>query len=130
MIHALKNSFLLLIAAVGGASLLLVACTEGHPEDDDDTTPLVDCETATIPTFSEVTIWPKCTNCHASTLAGSDRGGAPPGIDYDVYASAVQYADLAVEEVEEGAMPYPDGSGVTAEEKQSLYAWAECGTPE
>ena len=102
---------------------LMLGCAEEE-------TPEIDCSTASVPHFSEVSIWPKCTNCHASTLTGADRFGAPVGIDYDTYDTAVQYADLAMEEVAEGAMPYPDGTGVTEAEKTSLYTWVQCGTPE
>lgn len=125
------------VTAIARLSVLLLplsfiaACSGG--DDDDDTTsppPSVDCSTTTVPTFSEVTIWPKCTSCHASTLTGGERAGAPPGIDYDVYASAKQYAELGMEEVEEGAMPLPGAPTATDEEKASFYAWVQCGTPE
>jgi uncharacterized membrane protein len=116
--HLTALALTAIVAAIGS----FVACGG-----DDGT---VDCETATVPTFSEVSIWPKCTNCHASTLTGGDRQGAPEGINFDNYADAVAHADKALDEVDEGAMPIPDASIVTEEEKQSLAAWVECGTPE
>lgn len=109
---------------------LISACSGGDDDDTTSPTPSVDCTTVTVPTFAEVSIWPKCTSCHASTLSGGDRAGAPPGIDYDVYASAKQYAELGMEEVEEGAMPLPGAPTATEEEKQSFYTWVQCGTPE
>lgn len=109
---------------------LVVGCS-GSSEDDDSPSdgPTVDC-TGTVPTYSEVTMWTACTSCHSSTLSGGERAGAPPGIDYDTYAGAKANADLGVSEVYEGAMPYPDGSGVTDEQKTAFYTWAKCGTPE
>lgn len=112
---------------------LSTACSgeSGDDEDDDDTTPTevptVDCS-GTVPTFSEVTIWPACTSCHASDLSGASRSGAPPGIDFDVYTSAKEYATLAVAEVESGSMPL--GGSVETSQKDSLKKWAQCGTPE
>lgn len=100
-------------------------------DDDDDTTPtetpVVDCS-GTIPTFSEVTIWPACTSCHASDLSGASRSGAPPDINFDVYTSAKDYATLAVAEVDSGSMPI--GGSVEQSQKDSLRKWAQCGTPE
>lgn len=117
----MKNPILTLLSAVA-VPLLLIGCGEDVPA--------IDCDTTDVPAYAEVSIWPSCTNCHASTLTGADRMGAPEGVDYDTYEAAVANADAAVEEVAEGKMPYPDGSGVSEEEKQSLYAWVECGTPE
>jgi len=109
---------------------LFVGCgTEGDDDTPSGDEPVVDC-TGTVPTYSEVTMWPACTSCHSSALSGGDRGGAPPGINYDTYAGAKANAALGVSEVYEGAMPYPDGSGVTDEQKTAFYTWAKCGTPE
>jgi len=104
------------------APVLLVGCEEELPE--------IDCNTVTVPTYSEVTIWPKCTSCHASTLTGDARNDAPEDVNFDTYEAAKEHAEKAVEEVFEGKMPEPDPSIITEEEKQSLYAWGLCGTPE
>jgi uncharacterized membrane protein len=89
--------------------------------------PEVDCASVTVPTYEEVTIWPQCVNCHASTLTGAYRRGAPLGIDYDTYESAKLFAQLGATEVNVGSMPFT--GTVTEEQKQSFYAWAMCGTP-
>lgn len=110
---------------VGGLAVIcfvfIVGCNKSKVDQ-------IDCATANVPTFAEVSIWPSCTNCHASTLEGVARKGAPVGVDFDHYASAKTYADAASNEVADGGMP-PSGS-VTDEQKQSLYTWAQCGTPE
>ena len=93
-----------------------------------DELPEVDCAAAPIPTFQQVTIWPKCTNCHSSTRTGADRNAAPVGVDFDTYASASAHAEKAAEEVNEGEMPKTGTA--TAEEKDSLFRWALCGKPQ
>jgi hypothetical protein len=67
MNHALIRISLLLLA---GFSL---GCGGG---DDPPTAPLVDCNTVTAKKYSELTIWGKCTSCHASTLTGAAHDGS------------------------------------------------------
>jgi uncharacterized membrane protein len=93
-----------------------------------DELPEVDCAAAPVPTFQEVTIWPKCTSCHSSTRTGAARSGAPAGVDFDTYASASAHAQKAAEEVNEGEMPR--NGTATAAEKDSLFRWALCGKPQ
>ena len=90
------------------------------------TLPVVDCTNP--PTFATVTIWPKCVVCHSTTLTGADRGGAPATVNFDDYTSAMANAMMAATDVQSGRMP-KDGTAITEAEKQSLYAWALCGTP-
>ncbi|MGB1012506.1 MAG: hypothetical protein ACPG4T_00115 [Nannocystaceae bacterium] len=115
----------------------LFACDSGDDEtsasDSDghhDEVPEVDCNAnaSTIPTFAEVAALDNCTTCHASTLSGGDRSGAPVGVDYDSFADAMMNAEHGVIEVEAGRMPI--GSSLSEEDKQDFYLWALCGTPE
>lgn len=106
---------------VAATAVLATGCDKGGVDQ-------IDCASADVPAFADVSIWPSCTGCHASTLEGADREGAPVNINFDVYETAKTYADDASNEVAEGGMP-PSGS-VTEEQKQSLYTWAQCGTPE
>jgi uncharacterized membrane protein len=117
-------------------TLLLVGAgcgdSGGGNGDDPRPGPMVDCETAHVPGFSELTAFEEvCTNCHLSSLTGPDRSGAPPSINFDVYDTAVQYSRELLTQVSTGRMP-PEGSGfsLTAAQKQELYAWGQCGTPE
>ena len=103
-----------------------VACSPG-PEPDE-TVPVVDCAAVEIPSYSALEILPSCTNCHATTLTGANRQGAPPEFDYDTYEVAAYTAMPAAIEVHAGAMPFT--GVVTEEEKEDFYAWALCGTPE
>lgn len=127
------------LAAVCCAALFaggLLACDSGDDEssasDSDghhhDELPEVDCNASTIPTFAEVAAFDNCTTCHASTLSGGDRAGAPVGIDYDTFADAMSNAEHGVIEVDAGRMPI--GSSLSEGDKQDFYLWALCGTPE
>lgn len=93
--------------------------------------PEVDCS-GDIPTFDEVSAFSEvCTGCHSTSLSGSDRNGAPTSINWDDYDSARANAEEGAEAVFEGEMP-PAGAGATLTnaQKEELYLWALCGTPE
>lgn len=96
---------------------------------DESSTSSIDCETATVPTFAQVSIFDTCTACHSSTLSGPDRANAPEGVNYDTLAAARANAEEGMSEVEGGDMP-PSGYDVTDAEKQAFYAWTQCGTLE
>jgi uncharacterized membrane protein len=113
-------SFALLFAA-------LPACDGGGEEEEG---PNVDCGAVTVPKFSEITAWSKCTSCHSSTLTGAARAGAPDGINYDNYADARTHAQKGMEEVYEGEMPLPGSPQLSEAEKQQIYNWASCDTPQ
>ena len=105
---------------------LLSACDEGG-----DDGPNVDCATAAVPKFSEMTAaWSKCTACHSSALSGDARQLAPTGINFDNYADARTHASKAMDEVYGGDMPLPGNPPLTAAEKTQIYNWASCDTPE
>lgn len=76
--------------------------------------PTVDCATADVPSYSTMTVWDSCTPCHR---------------DYGSYDAAVRRADSAQKAVANGDMPRGRYS-ITGEEEDSLYAWAQCGTPQ
>jgi len=108
----------------------LAACSS-EDEEEEEELPEVDCS-ATIPSFDQVTAFSQvCTNCHSTTLSGEDRNGAPAAINWDDYASAKAHAEEGAHEVFEGEMPPEDsGETLTADQKDDLYLWALCGTPE
>ncbi len=95
--------------------------------DDSAALPTVDCAPP-VPTFAEVTAFrSNCANCHSVQLGRDDRQGAPVGMDYDVYASAVAVAEATARSVFDRSMP-PSG-GITAADTLVLYRWSLCGTP-
>ena len=113
------------LAAVSVASSLFAAACGG--KDDSAAGPSVDCNATTVPKFADVTIFQVCTKCHATSVP--NRQGAPQSVNFDSYASASANAELAAAAVRSGAMP-EDHTPVTDAQKQALYAWAACGTPQ
>ena len=111
------------LVAFALATVLLAACGPNE------VTPTVDCSTVTIPKYSELTIWPTCTSCHASTASGSKREDAPGDVNFDSYAAAQASAAKAAATVNGGSMPPSGEAQPTADQKAALYAWALCGTP-
>ncbi len=101
---------------------LLPACDDGGSD--------IDCATATVPKFTEMTAWDKCTSCHSSKLTGAARNAAPEGINYDNFTDARVNANAAMSEVEEGAMPLPGNPKLSDDEKTQIYTWASCETPQ
>ncbi len=69
-----------------------------------------------------------CTSCHASTLSGSARQGAPNSVDLDTYAGVRQSADRVVARMDAGSMP--PGGGVPTDQIATVAAWQAQGTPE
>ena len=107
------------------SALLLPACESGAEEG-----PNVDCAAATVPKFSEITAFAKCTTCHSSTVTGAARVGAPVAINYDTHADATINAPKGMDEVYEGAMPLKGYPALTEAEKTQIYNWASCDTPQ
>lgn len=112
------------LSALSALCLTLSACQPAGP---DELPPVVDCDTVQVPAYEDVSIWPECTNCHATDLEGAYRQGAPQGVNYDTYEAARGMAEDAAIEVNIGNMPFT--GTVTEEQKEELYAWAMCGTP-
>lgn len=81
------------------------------------------------PTYSQVTIWSKCTTCHSSKVTGMDRMDATPDVNFDSYDAAKMQGALANTWVSTGLMP-PEGHPQPSQaEKDSLKAWVDCGMP-
>lgn len=124
MQHSMKWVTCLLVVAA------LTACgsedSDGGGNEPD--LPEVDCS-GDVPTFDEVSAFRDvCTGCHSTALSGAERNGAPSRVNWDDYDSAKANAEDGAEEVFEGDMP-PDDT-LTAAQKEELYKWALCGTPE
>jgi len=117
---------------LGALLLFLPGCGGADGEGSEDSeAPEIDCEHETVPTYAQVRAFNVCTNCHSTANEGLERNGAPPSLNFDVYAIASDAAPRIVNQVSMGNMP-PASSGfsLTAEEKDELFVWAECGTPE
>jgi uncharacterized membrane protein len=113
--------------ALSSAICFAAAC-----KSDSEDVPQVNCNEGTVPTYAEVKAGglTKCTSCHASTATGAARVDAPADVNFDTYAAAKAEAKQAAIEVNAGAMPPSGLPALSAAEKDALYKWALCGTPE
>jgi hypothetical protein len=111
-----------LLPAVG-----LAAC--GSDDGFGEGIPDVDCSQP-VPTFAEVLAFPRtCNSCHTVLIADDDpRRDAPAGMNYDLYGPAVEHAEGAAITVNEGTMPL--SGGLSARDRNDLFLWALCGTPQ
>jgi uncharacterized membrane protein len=97
--------------------------------------PKIDCAMVeTVPTYSQLTIFQVCTQCHGTDKTGTARHDADDDVNFNTYADAKASAEEAAAEVNGGDMP-PANPGIelraiTADEKTALYQWALCGTPQ
>ncbi len=89
----------------------------------------ITCPTANnVPRYNELAAMATCMGCHASTLSGSAREGAPAPIDFDTFAAATRGAEIGLSAMERGSMP-PDGV-VDDADLQQWKIWSLCGKPE
>lgn len=93
----------------------LVGCAE------DDAATTIDCDTATVVGYSELTAFSYCTSCH-----GANR--AEENMRFDTYDDAVANAEEAQATVADGSMP--EDTTMPDSAKQELYTWVQCGQPE
>jgi uncharacterized membrane protein len=90
--------------------------------------------TLTYASFGQQFMASYCTRCHASTLAGEARMGAPAFHDFDAVDGIRAVADHIDETAASGpdatneAMP-PGGAKPTLAERQMLAEWIACGAP-
>ena len=99
-------------------------------DDEEEELPEVDCDGG-VPTYAEVDAFEKCTVCHSSEKMGAERQDANEEFNFDTYAAAKHEPEEVAHEVFEGAMPPPESMiTLTDEEKEGLYLWTLCGTPE
>jgi uncharacterized membrane protein len=111
----------------------LLACSaggdDGHSADAAASEPsALECE-GSVPAFQDVAAFAVCTSCHSSENQGAAREGAPSSINFDRYADASRNADRAAGMVKAGLMP-PSPLYLTNAEKQELYLWARCDSPQ
>lgn len=69
-----------------------------------------------------------CTGCHASTLSGNARSGAPGSVNLDSYAAAAAAGAQSNQAVQSGHMP--PGGGLSAADRTAFACWIAQGTPQ
>jgi hypothetical protein len=83
----------------------------------------------TYATFAAPLFADFCTRCHATTVTGDDRMGAPIGYDWDVEATV--RSELPRIRVAVGVlnfMPF-NAPFLTCEQRQRLVRWIDAGAP-
>ena len=120
----------LVCSVLGGlCGLLLAACGGGAtgatcPPD----------STLTASNFGEDFMGRYCIRCHASSLKGSARQGAPASSNLDTLEAVRQQTEVidrwagAGPNAENTLMP-PSGPAPSSEERQKLGEWLACGAP-
>lgn len=72
-----------------------------------------------------------CMQCHSSTLTGAARNGSPTIVNFDSYADAALWGDVAVRRAGvEGSMPPQSVQPLDQEQRDALIAWQAAGFPE
>jgi uncharacterized membrane protein len=90
--------------------------------------------TLTYDNFGQSFMTSYCTRCHASTLTGSERMGAPLLHDFDTLPGILVFIDHIDETAAAGpdatntSMPIGD-PGPTIDERTLLGEWLACGAP-
>jgi uncharacterized membrane protein len=120
-------------------ALLALAC--GPPNDDFDGGPPTPtgatcppASTVTYDSFGRAFFDAYCQTCHASTVTGVDRRGAPAPITYDTVeeirsdAARIDRHAAAGPDAVNGDMPRADPRP-TLEERYTLGEWLACGAP-
>ena len=102
-----------------------LAC-DADGEGEEEELPAVECASAEVPVFEEMTVWNSCIGCHSSTLSGAARQGAPVDFNYDSLEEAMFDPLETAESVIDGSMP-PAGA-LSAEDMELINVWAQCGS--
>ena len=93
-----------------------------------------DASTLTYESFGQDFMAKYCTSCHAATVTGAARQGAPEGFDFDTVEGVRDHADEIDEHAgigpmaENREMPLDDPLP-TDDERSDLAEWLACGAP-
>ena len=129
-IHRLLLASILVLSAAGAGG-----CDDD--DDDDGAGTGATCppgSTLTYASFGQQFMTTYCTRCHASTLTGAARMGAPEFHDFDTIEGIRAVADHIDEQAGAGpdatnvAMP-PTGSMPTLDQRKMLAEWIACQAP-
>jgi hypothetical protein len=115
--------------------LLLGACSSPAPEQGPTGSSCPADSTLTYASFGKGFMDRYCVRCHASTLSGSERNGAPSDHDFDtlegIHATEPEHIDeqaAAGPDHVNTAMP-PDEPRPSENERRELGEWVACGMP-
>jgi hypothetical protein len=139
----------LVLLLLGAAAFCLFSCggeddTGPDPEELDLTPPPIPNErpvpavtglecpagtTLTYQNFGAAFMLEHCAMCHASTLSGADRHGAPEGVDLDSREGVAIWRGGVLSQAAGLGAKMPPAGSVTAAEKKLLTEWLQCGAP-
>ncbi|MEZ4242099.1 MAG: hypothetical protein R3F59_39280, partial [Myxococcota bacterium] len=68
-----------------------------------------------------------CTPCHTAALAGDDRQGAPPGVDFDRWSEVYAWRERIAARATGPDPDMPPLGGVDPARTEQLAAWLACG---
>jgi hypothetical protein len=89
---------------------------------------------AGAPTFATVVfpnvVMPKCLPCHSMTVMGTNRMGAPVGLDFDTYDLVKPNIEMFADAITSGLEP-PMSSGITTTkaDRSAVITWRMCNFP-
>jgi hypothetical protein len=123
-------------AALGAVcALVLAACSDTKPTLGPPTQSVcADGSTLTYESFAKPFMEAYCTRCHARTVVGADREGAPSFHDFDSLSGIKVVFDHIDQTTASGpaatneGMP-PDGPTPSLAERKQLGEWIACGMP-
>ena len=70
-----------------------------------------------------------CRGCHSAQLAAGERGGAPPGVDFDTHEGVLAWLDRIEARATGDDPTMPPTTGPTDEERELLGQWLSEGAP-
>lgn len=120
---------------IAAAMLAAAACGGGTPLYGPPTGAVCPADsTLTYASFGKSFMDEYCTRCHASTLHGAARHGAPAFHDFDTLAGIKNVADHIDETTAAGPVSVnegmPDSGKLPSEAERTLLGeWIACGTP-
>ena len=68
-----------------------------------------------------------CANCHASTVQGGARNGAPTGVNLGTYDEVFKHRSRVNARIQAGTMP-PSG-GMDGKDRALIQSWVDQGAP-
>ena len=111
----------------GLLAVLLSACAGGASDSGVDV--CADAPVVTYESFGRGFLTQDCQGCHASTVVGDDRHGAPDAVAFDDVDAAWTHAERILARASGDAPTMPPQAGTTADDRQRLVWWLTCAEP-
>jgi uncharacterized membrane protein len=129
----MQQRFERLFFSVGAALLMLVCTACGSDEADDDVTASRCADTTlTYASFGKGFVTSYCASCHAASVTGNARLGAPVDDVFDTRAQIARKVDELKEQVVVmKTMPFGNSTAKPSDaERVKFGQWLDCGAPE